>query len=148
LRPQAIGQALSEQRLTVAVISPEDVRSLDGYDAVIIGSAVYMGHWLDPAKELVKRFGETLIGRPVWLSYHASLQLRYSPIFMSHTQCLQSWSPKEPLSLLRFKITHQTSRNFRLACCATRQARAPDQLTYPSQIVSGGGQQKSRQGTR
>jgi menaquinone-dependent protoporphyrinogen oxidase len=49
------------------VISPGDVRSLDGYDAVIIGSAVYMGHWLDPAKELVNRFHEAFTGRPVWL---------------------------------------------------------------------------------
>ena len=64
---QAIGQALSEQGLTVTVIPPGDVRSLDGYDAVIIGSAVYMGHWLDPAKELVNRFRGALTDRPVWL---------------------------------------------------------------------------------
>jgi menaquinone-dependent protoporphyrinogen oxidase len=64
---QAIGQALSEQGLTVAVIPPGDVRSVDGYDAVIIGSAVYMGHWLDPAKDFVNRFGDALTGRPVWL---------------------------------------------------------------------------------
>ena len=64
---QAIGQALSERGLTVAVIPPGDVRSVDGYDAVIIGSAVYMGHWLDPAKELVNRFREALADRPVWL---------------------------------------------------------------------------------
>jgi menaquinone-dependent protoporphyrinogen oxidase len=64
---QAIGQALSEQGLTVAVIPPGDVDSLDGYDAVIIGSAVYMGHWLDPAKELVNRFRDALADRLVWL---------------------------------------------------------------------------------
>jgi menaquinone-dependent protoporphyrinogen oxidase len=64
---QAIGQTLSEQGLTVTVIPPEEVRSLDGYDAVIIGSAVYMGHWLDPAKELMNRFHEALTDRPVWL---------------------------------------------------------------------------------
>lgn len=64
---QAIGQALAEQGLTVTVIPPGDVRSLDGYDAVIIGSAVYMGHWLDAAKELVSRFHEALTDRPVWL---------------------------------------------------------------------------------
>jgi len=51
----------------VTVIPPGDVGSLDGYDAVIIGSAVYMGHWLDPAKELVNRFREALAGRAVWL---------------------------------------------------------------------------------
>ena len=49
------------------MIPPADVGSLDGYDAVIIGSAVYMGHWLDTAKELVNRFRDTLTGRPVWL---------------------------------------------------------------------------------
>ncbi len=64
---QAIGQVLSERGLTVAVVRPGDVGSLDGYDAVIIGSAVYMGHWLDPAKELANRVGEALTGRPVWL---------------------------------------------------------------------------------
>jgi menaquinone-dependent protoporphyrinogen oxidase len=64
---QAIGQVLSERGFTVAVIPPGDVRGLDGYDAVIIGSAVYMGHWLDPAKELVNRFRDALTDRPVWL---------------------------------------------------------------------------------
>jgi menaquinone-dependent protoporphyrinogen oxidase len=64
---QAIGQTLAEQGLTATVIAPGDVRSLDGFDAVIIGSAVYMGHWLDPAKELVHRFGDELSDRPVWL---------------------------------------------------------------------------------
>ncbi len=59
---QAIGQALPEG-LTVAVIPPRDVRGLDGSDAVIIGSAVYMGHWLDPAKGLVNRFGDALAAR-------------------------------------------------------------------------------------
>jgi menaquinone-dependent protoporphyrinogen oxidase len=64
---QAIGRALAEQGLTVRVIPPADVRSLDGYDAVIIGSAVYMGRWLDPAEDLVNRFHEALTNRPVWL---------------------------------------------------------------------------------
>jgi len=64
---QAIAQALAEQGLAVTVIPPGDVGSLDGYDAVIIGSAVYMGHWLDPAKELVNRFHDALTDRPVWL---------------------------------------------------------------------------------
>ena len=64
---QAIADELSGQGLTVTVIPPGDVRAIDDYDAVIIGSAVYTGHWLDPAKDLVDRFGEVLAGRPVWL---------------------------------------------------------------------------------
>jgi menaquinone-dependent protoporphyrinogen oxidase len=64
---EAIGQALSEQGLAVTVIPPGEVRAIDGYDAVIIGSAVYTGHWLDPAKDLVNRLGAELAARPVWL---------------------------------------------------------------------------------
>jgi menaquinone-dependent protoporphyrinogen oxidase len=64
---QAIADELSVQGLTVTVIPPGDVRAIDGYDAVIIGSAVYTGHWLDPAKDLVNRFRDALTGRPVWL---------------------------------------------------------------------------------
>ena len=64
---QAIGQALSGHGLTVAVIPPGEVPAIDGYDAAIIGSAVYMGHWLEPAKQLVNRSRGTLADRPVWL---------------------------------------------------------------------------------
>src|SRR5450631_1414358 len=32
---------------------PERVTDLDGYDAVILGSAVYAGHWLESAKDFV-----------------------------------------------------------------------------------------------
>jgi menaquinone-dependent protoporphyrinogen oxidase len=64
---QVIGQALSEHGVSVTVISPGEVRAIEDYDAVIIGSAVYAGHWLDPAAELVNRFRDALAARPVWL---------------------------------------------------------------------------------
>jgi len=64
---QAIGQALSEQGLTVTVLPPQDVASVEEYDAVVIGSAVYVGHWLDAAKDLVNRCHDGLVTRPVWL---------------------------------------------------------------------------------
>jgi menaquinone-dependent protoporphyrinogen oxidase len=64
---QVIAQVLVEQGLAVTVREPVDVQSIDDYDAVIIGSAVYMSHWLDPAKDLVNRCLEPLRTRPVWL---------------------------------------------------------------------------------
>ena len=33
----------------------------------MIGSAVYSGHWLPPATQLIDRLGVMLAGRPVWL---------------------------------------------------------------------------------
>jgi menaquinone-dependent protoporphyrinogen oxidase len=62
----AIGKALRDQGLDTTVLEPEQVDTVDGYDAVVLGSAVYAGHWLKPARELVARCG-ALAGRPVWL---------------------------------------------------------------------------------
>ena len=64
---QAIGEVLGEHGLEPAVVPPERVGGLDGFDAVVVGSAVYAGHWLKPARELVERHAGALAGRPVWL---------------------------------------------------------------------------------
>jgi menaquinone-dependent protoporphyrinogen oxidase len=49
------------------VVAPEAVSSLEGFDAVILGSAVYAGHWLEPAKAFVRRYRIELSERPVFL---------------------------------------------------------------------------------
>ena len=64
---QVIAEVLSGQGLIVTVLEPGEVQSIDDYDAVIIGSAVYVGHWLDSAKDLVNRCLDQLSTRPVWL---------------------------------------------------------------------------------
>jgi menaquinone-dependent protoporphyrinogen oxidase len=64
---EAIGRVLAEHGLDTAVIPPDEVRGIDDYDAVVLGSAVYTGHWLEPAKSLVRRSGDALAARPVWL---------------------------------------------------------------------------------
>ena len=64
---QAIARTLSEQGLAVTVLPPGDVASVEEYDAVVIGSAVYVGHWLDAAEDLVNRCRDELVTRSVWL---------------------------------------------------------------------------------
>jgi menaquinone-dependent protoporphyrinogen oxidase len=34
---------------------------------VVLGSAVYMGQWMKPARELAERSADALAARPVWL---------------------------------------------------------------------------------
>ena len=64
----AIGEVLGGgPGLDAAAIPPEQVATIDGDDAVVLGSAVYAGHWLAAAKELVDRAGDALAGKPVWL---------------------------------------------------------------------------------
>ena len=64
---RAITEALTAQGFAAAMIPPAQVSSIEDFDAVILGSAVYVGHWLDPAKDLVARFRDALAARPVWL---------------------------------------------------------------------------------
>jgi menaquinone-dependent protoporphyrinogen oxidase len=63
----ALGAALAEGGVQVHNVPPDEVTSTAGYDAVIVGSAVYAGQWLKPARELVERHADELRGRPVWL---------------------------------------------------------------------------------
>jgi menaquinone-dependent protoporphyrinogen oxidase len=62
-----IGEVLNTHGCEATVTSPDQVVGAEAYDAVVLGSAVYAGHWLKPAKELVGRLGGTLRSRPVWL---------------------------------------------------------------------------------
>lgn len=63
----AIGEVLSERGLDAVVAAPDEVRSVGEYDAVVLGSAVYAGHWVKSAKALVDRAGADLSSRPVWV---------------------------------------------------------------------------------
>jgi len=57
---QTIAEVLGERGLEPTVLPPEQVEEVDGYDAVVLGSAVYAGHWLKPARELVGRCDSAL----------------------------------------------------------------------------------------
>jgi menaquinone-dependent protoporphyrinogen oxidase len=64
---QAIGRALTQAGIEVEVSSPTRVESLDGYDGVVLGSAVYMGRWQPSAVGFIEAHAEALRTRPVWL---------------------------------------------------------------------------------
>lgn len=51
----------------VDVLSVGDVEDVTGYDAVIVGSAVYVGRWMDSARRFVLNQVSILQNRPVWL---------------------------------------------------------------------------------
>ena len=63
----AMAEALGEAGHDTTVLAAGEVTDVDGYDAAVIGSAVYAGHWLDAAKQLVTSQAEALRARPVWL---------------------------------------------------------------------------------
>lgn len=66
---EEIGKILREalEGHNVDVRPPERVSSVEDYDAVVIGSAVYAGHWLKSARELAERHAPALSERSTWL---------------------------------------------------------------------------------
>jgi menaquinone-dependent protoporphyrinogen oxidase len=53
--------------LTAIAMPVEQRPDATAFDAVILGSAVYAGHWLDPAREYAATHADVLRRRPVWL---------------------------------------------------------------------------------
>ena len=52
---EAVGRGLPAAGIANEVRSVEDVDDLDAYAAIVLGSAVYVGSWLDDAKRFVGR---------------------------------------------------------------------------------------------
>lgn len=64
---QAIGEVLASRGFAVTVASPDELGPLSRFDAVVLGSALYVGHWLPSAISLADKVRAELPGRPVWL---------------------------------------------------------------------------------
>jgi len=64
---KAIGDALTAAGIDADVRQPEEVASLAPYDGVVLGSGVYAGRWLAPARQLIERESAALASKPVWL---------------------------------------------------------------------------------
>ena len=64
---QAVADVLAGRGCEVTVLPPEKVGAVEEFDAVVLGSAVYMGQWMKPARELAERSASALAARQVWL---------------------------------------------------------------------------------
>jgi len=64
---QAVAEVLAGRGLEVTMLPPQEVGAVEEFDAVVLGSAVFMGQWMKPARELAERSAGALGARPVWL---------------------------------------------------------------------------------
>jgi len=62
-----IAAKLAEQGLLVDARRVETVNDVRGYDAFVVGSAVYIGAWLKDAVRFVERNHPVLSTRPLWI---------------------------------------------------------------------------------
>lgn len=65
-----IGKAIVEEfqlaDLEATALAPADVTGLDGVDAVVVGSAVYMSQWTEDARNFISHYGPQLRELPLW----------------------------------------------------------------------------------
>ena len=63
----AIATVMRKHGLEVTIRPPSAFTSITGYDAFVIGSAVYAGRWREEVKEFVDRHALELRDHDVWL---------------------------------------------------------------------------------
>jgi menaquinone-dependent protoporphyrinogen oxidase len=64
---ERIASTLGTEGLDVTLRSVREPIDVDEFDAYVVGSAAYMGGWLDEATSFVRRHADALSRKPVWL---------------------------------------------------------------------------------
>ena len=64
---ERIAAALTAAGVSAEARAVEDVKNVEPYDAVVLGGAAYMFHWLKSAVAFSRRHRKELAARPVWL---------------------------------------------------------------------------------
>lgn len=64
---RSIAETLARRGLVVTMEGPEHVPDTAGYDAVVLGSAVYAGKWLKPARAMAAALAARPSAQRLWL---------------------------------------------------------------------------------
>lgn len=64
---EKIGEVLRQAGLAADVVSADRASDVSAYQAVVLGSAVYIGQWRKEAAKFLKANESVLAGKPVWL---------------------------------------------------------------------------------
>jgi menaquinone-dependent protoporphyrinogen oxidase len=64
---QVIGTVLRDNQLIVDVKRMEDIKAITSYDAIVLGSAIYIGEWIELARNFLTEHTETLKNKYVWI---------------------------------------------------------------------------------
>lgn len=62
-----IGDVLTEKNLSVDVIPADEVKDLNQYAGVVLGSAVYIGSWRKEAAKFLEKYKGRLSELPLWI---------------------------------------------------------------------------------
>jgi menaquinone-dependent protoporphyrinogen oxidase len=106
---ERIATTLQAQGLDAEARAVASVKTLDGYDAFVIGSAAYMFHWLKDATTFVRHNRAVLAAKPVWL--FSSGPLGTEPLDAEGRDQKEAAVPKE-MAELRESVAARDHRVF------------------------------------
>ncbi len=90
---ERIAAALRAAGMSAEARPVADVKDVEPYDAVVLGGAAYMFHWLKPAVTFARRHRKELAARPLWL--FSSGPLGTDRVDKDGKDVLQTTRPKE-----------------------------------------------------
>jgi len=64
---EAVGDELRKGGVEASLVDSDAATSLDGFDAAVVGSAVYVGRWMKDARAFLEANRESLRRLPLWL---------------------------------------------------------------------------------
>jgi menaquinone-dependent protoporphyrinogen oxidase len=64
---EVIAETLRRSGHHSSAVPVREIRAIEEWDAVVLGSAIYAAHWQRDARRFVARYREELIARPLWL---------------------------------------------------------------------------------
>lgn len=75
-----VRDALTDAGHSVTLQPVEQVKELDSYDAVVLGSAVYIGRILTHARQFARRLESEFAPRPVWVFASGMKNITANPL--------------------------------------------------------------------
>ena len=70
---EAIGARLERRGLAVETMTAASVESIEGYRALVVGSAIYNNRWRSEVLRLLQRIGRDAPDKPLWLFHSGPL---------------------------------------------------------------------------
>lgn len=64
---KVVAGELRNAGIEVDELAPENVYSLEGYDGVVLGSAIYLTRWMETARDFLRTHSAELSRLPLWV---------------------------------------------------------------------------------
>jgi menaquinone-dependent protoporphyrinogen oxidase len=129
---EQVADVLRAGGLDVDVRAASSVEDVDAYDAVVIGGALYMGHWHRDARRLLNRLGDKLHERPVFVFGMGPIDLEQKSVEGARKQvdhALAKVPEVEPVSVAIFGgVVHPGELHFPFNHMHETDARDPEAI--------------------